>query len=99
MKKIVSLLMVSSLTLIAFDVAKVYKQCAMCHGKKAEKVAVNSSVVLNSLSEEELKLKLYELLDGSSNMTPQFIGLHKAKLKGVLEEDVIVFSKFILNLK
>jgi len=99
MKKVVILLIVSSLTLIAFDGEKVYKQCAMCHGKKAEKVAVKSSPILNILSEEELSMKLSKLVDGSSNISSQYLGMHKSKLKGVNKEDIPEMSKYILNLK
>ena len=99
MRKIVSLLIMSSLTLIAFDGEQAYKQCAMCHGKKAEKAALNTSPVLNRLSEEDLSIKLNKLLDGSCKMSGAYIAMHKAKLKGVNKEDIAEMSKYILNLK
>ncbi|MEN8303768.1 MAG: c-type cytochrome [Campylobacterota bacterium] len=99
MRKVVSLLVISSLTLIAFDGEKAYKQCAMCHGKKAEKVAVNSSPVLNTLSEEKLSSRLNEIVDGSTDMAKRFVSMHQAKLKGVSKEEIGLMSKYIINLR
>jgi len=98
MKKIVFLLMLSSLALMAFDAKKSYKQCAMCHGKKGEKVAMKSSPKLNSLSQEQLTSSLKSLLDGSSTVSSKYLGLHKKKLKKVKLEDVETFARYISDL-
>ena len=98
MTKIVLILLVSSLALMAFDGKKVYKQCAMCHGKKGEKVAMKSSPKLNTLSQEQLVTSLKTLLDGSSTVSSKYLGLHKKKLKKVQPKDVETFARYISDL-
>ena len=99
MKKSLLLLMMCSLVLSATDSSKVYKQCAMCHGKKGEKVAMKTSPKLNSLSQEQLTTSLKALLDGSSTVSSKYLGLHKKKLKKVKPEDVELFAQYISDLK
>ena len=99
MKKIVLLLMMSSLALMAFDAKSAYKQCAMCHGKKGEKIAMKTSPKLNSLSQEELETSLTMLLDGSSSVSKKYLGLHKKKLKKVTADDTGALAQYILDLK
>lgn len=99
MKKNVLLLLALSLTLSAFDAEGVYKKCAMCHGKSGEKVALNTSPQLNTLSEERLSTALTAMLNGSSPISARYLGMHQAKLKGVREDDIAALSNYILNLK
>ena len=99
MKKIVLILVMSSLALMAFDGKKAYKQCAMCHGKKGEKVAMKSSPKLNTLSQEQLVTSIKALLDGSSTVSSKYLGVHKKKLKKVKLEDVETFAAYISGLK
>ena len=99
MKKSLLLLMLCSLVLSATDSAKVYKQCAMCHGKKGEKIAMKTSPRLNSLSQKQLTISLKALLDGSSSVSSKYLGLHKKKLKKVQPEDVEMFAEYISGLK
>ncbi len=99
MKKTVLILLAASLTLSAFDAEGVYKKCAMCHGKKGEKIALKTSPQLNTLSEEQLSTALKAILDGSSAISSRYLGMHQAKLKGVREDDVAILSKYILSLK
>lgn len=99
MKKTVLVLLAVSLTLSAFEPEGVYKKCAMCHGKRGEKVALKMSPQLNTLSEGRLSSALAAMLDGSSSVSSQYLGMHQAKLKGVSEEDVAALSNYILNLK
>jgi len=99
MIKIVLILVVSSLALMAFDGKKAYKQCAMCHGKKGEKVAMKSSPKLNALSQDQLVISIKALLDGSSSVSSKYLGLHKKKLKKVQLEDVKSFAEYISGLK
>ena len=99
MKKTVLLLMLGSLALSAFDGAKVYKQCAMCHGKKAEKVALKTSPKLNTLTQEQLATSLKALMDGSSTVSSKYLGMHQKKLKKVTADDTGAFAQYILDLK
>lgn len=99
MKKSVLLLLAVSLTLSAFDADSVYKKCAMCHGKKGEKIALNTSPQLNTLSEERLSTALKTMLDGSSTISTRYLGMHQAKLKGVREDDVAALANYILKLQ
>ena len=99
MKKTVLLLMVGSLALSAFDGAKVYKQCAMCHGKKAEKVALKTSPRLNTMSEEELSTSLRSIINGSSSVAKKYLKMHKSKLKGVSLDDTEAMANNIAVLK
>ena len=99
MRKIVLILMMSSLALMAFDGKKAYKQCAMCHGKKGEKVAMKSSPKLNALSQEQLVTSIKALLDASSTVSSKYLGVHQKKLKKVKPEDVETFAEYISGLK
>ena len=99
MKKVVLLLMMSSLTLMAFDAKSTYKQCAMCHGKKAEKVAMKTSPKLNTFTQEQLVLSIVGLKDGSSSVSSKYLGVHKKKLKKVEADNVEAFAAYILGLK
>jgi len=99
MKRAAVLLVLGTLGLSAVEGEVVYKKCAMCHGKQGEKVALQSSPRLNTLNEEELSGKLKALLNGSSSVDKRYVGMHKAKLKGVREEDTPAIAKYILSLK
>ena len=98
MIKIVLILVMSSLALMAFDGKKAYKQCAMCHGKKGEKVAMKSSPKLNALSQDQLVISIKALLNGSSTVSSKYLGLHKKKLKKVKLVDVDTFARYISDL-
>ena len=98
MKKIVFALLTSSVGLLAFDGAKVYKQCTMCHGKHGEKVAMNSSPKLHTLSEADLSSRLHAIADGSSKMASKYLGMHKAKLKKVSSEEMPQLAAYIKGL-
>ncbi len=99
MKKTVLLLIMSSVALMAFDGKSAYKQCAMCHGKKGEKVALKSSPKLNALTQEELSLSLKALIDGTSTVSSKYLGMHQKKLKKVTVDDTDAFAQYILDLK
>ena len=98
MKKSLLLVLLCSLSLSAFDGAKVYKQCAMCHGKHGEKVAMNSSPKLHTLSEADLLSRLHAIVDGSSKMASKYLGMHKAKLKKVSSEEMPQLAAYIKGL-
>jgi len=99
MKKTVSLLLASAVTLSAFDAEGVYKKCAMCHGNHGEKVALNTSPKLNSLDQTQLETAIKAMLEGSSTISSRYLGMHQAKLKGVRTDDVPALSEYILTLK
>ena len=98
MKKIMLLLVLGSVALMAFDGAKVYKQCAMCHGKKAEKVAMKSSPKLHTLDEADLLARLNAIVDGSSSISSKYLGMHKGKLKKVSSDDMSLLAAYIKSL-
>ena len=99
MKKIALLLMVGSLVLSAFDGAKVYKQCAMCHGKQGEKIALKTSPQLNTMGEDQLATSLNSIIDGSSSVAKKYLKMHQKKLKGVSLDDTEVMANYIAALK
>ncbi len=99
MKKIVLLLTLGALALSAFDGASIYKKCAMCHGKKGEKIALKTSPKLNTLSEEQMTTSIRAFLDGTSKVSSRYLGMHQAKLKGVDADDAAALAQHILTLK
>ena len=99
MKKIVLILLLSSISLMAFDAPKVYKKCIMCHGKKGEKVALKSSPIINALSVNTLTQRLNGLLDGSSTIGVKYIKMHQSKLKGVSVAQTQLLAQYITALK
>jgi len=99
MKKLVLILLLSGISLMAFDAPKVYKKCMMCHGKKGEKVALKSSPVINALSVDTLTQRLNGLLDGSSTISSKYIKMHQSKLKGVSAAESQALAAYITALK
>lgn len=91
--------MMGSLALLAFDGKSVYKQCAVCHGKQGEKVALKASPQLNTLSEEHLAARIKALLDGSSTISSKYLGMHQKKLKDVGADDAALLAQYILTLQ
>ncbi|QOY55315.1 c-type cytochrome [Candidatus Sulfurimonas marisnigri] len=100
MKKIVGLIIASSLSLLAVESNEVFKSCVMCHGSKGEKKALNSSTQLITMSEEVLFSKLKNIVDGSSSMSKMYIKMHRTKLRTVCgDEDIATLSNYIFKLK
>lgn len=99
MKKLLPVLLFGCASLLAFDSARVFKPCMFCHGKQGELVAVKSSPVLASLSEDELATRLLNIKKGSTDMSPKFVKMHEVKLKYLKEENVQEFAKYIVSLK
>jgi len=99
MKKSLLLIILCSLSLSALDSAKIYKQCAMCHGKHGEKVAMNSSPKLKELSEEKLTTSLKMMIDGTSTIPSKYLGMHQKKLKKVSADNLAEMVTYILELK
>lgn len=100
MKKIVGILIVGSISLSAFQSDKVYQNCVMCHGKKGEKKALDSSTQLTSMSEEVLFSKLKNIIDGSSSVSKMYASMHRTKLKTVCgDEDIAKLANYIFNLR
>ena len=97
MKKL--LLLFSSISLLAFDGAKMYKSCVVCHGKQGELVAVKTSPKLASLSQEDLASKLRSIQDGSTTLSKNFLHMHKIKLKNLDENGMQKFAKYIVTLR
>jgi cytochrome c553 len=101
MKKILVLLALGSLALMAVDNAKAYQNCVMCHGKKGEKIALNSSPQLASLTQEKLRNSIGAIIDGTSKISKRYLSMHQTKLKDVSqrEDETQAFSEYIFNLK
>ncbi len=99
MKKAVVLLVMGTMVLSAFDGTSAYKKCAMCHGKKGEKVALKTSPKLNTLSEEQITASIRAFLDGTSNVSSRYLAMHQAKLKDVNADDAAALAQHILTLK
>lgn len=99
MKKIVGLLVVSSLSLFALNSEEVYKNCVMCHGKKSDKIALNSSPRLSTLNEDVLLEKLKRIISNTSTISPRYINMHRTKLKTVEADDVEKFANYVFKLR
>ena len=99
MKKLLLTLVLSSVSLLAFESANAYKSCVVCHGKHGGLVAVKTSPKLASLSEADLAKRLMSIKNGSTTISKNFLPMHKIKLKNLEEGNVQEFAKYIVNLK
>jgi cytochrome c553 len=102
MDKMKNLILVAALvasSLFAIESEDQYKHCVVCHGKQGELVAIKSSPQLSSLGEEELSLRLKKILDGSSEMSKNYVAMHRTKLKNLAPDETDKFAKYIVDLK
>ncbi|MBA3025473.1 MAG: c-type cytochrome [Sulfurimonas sp.] len=99
MKKIIIGALILSTAVFAIQSEDQYKHCVVCHGKQGELVAIKSSPKLSSLSEEELSMRLKKILDGSTSLSKNYVGMHRTKLKNLAPEDTEKFAKYIVELK
>lgn len=99
MKKIILSVVLVSTALFAVQSEDLYKHCMVCHGKHGELVAIKSSPQLSSLGAEELSMRLKKILDGSTSLSKNYVGMHTLKLKNLAPEDTDQFAKYIVDLK
>jgi cytochrome c len=99
MRKVILSVAMIATSLFAVESAELYKHCVVCHGKQGELVAIKSSPQLSSLSEEELSLRLKNILDGSTQLSKKYVTMHKIKLQRLTPEKTDELAKYIVNLK
>ncbi|MDD2791162.1 MAG: hypothetical protein PHU40_10920 [Sulfurimonas sp.] len=99
MKKLLLFITFGLVSLSAVESETLYKECVVCHGKHAELMAIQRSPILASLSEEDLSLRLKNILDGSTSLSKSYLGMHKAKLHMLKDEETDAFAKYIIDLK
>ena len=102
MKKMLSVMAVvglGSLALAASDPAAIIaKQCKTCHGPKMEKSYLNKTLVVNTLSSEDIKKDLLGYKAGKLNRH-KMGGTMKAQAAKLSEEDIEALAKYIPTLK
>lgn len=100
MKKICILSLTSILACGAFatDGATLYKQCAVCHGTRGEKKALNKSNIINTMSTEQIKTALEGYKAGTLNINGQG-KMMSMQVKILTPEDVDILSQYIPTLK
>jgi len=101
MKRIAVVFIIGTLSLFAFDGAKSYKNCVMCHGKDAQKTAMKGAFKLSSSNQVELTGKLNGIVNGTSEIPKNFFNLHQAKFKlaGITTDNSNMMAEYILGLK
>jgi len=98
MKKVILLLTtVLAISLMASSGEDIFKQCAGCHGVKAEKKALNKSQVIAGWSKEKVLKAIVGYKDGSYGGAMK--GLMKGRVAGLSKEDTEKVAKYISSLK
>jgi cytochrome c len=96
-KVIIFLLGVFVSSVMANEGAMLYKKCIVCHGKKAEKKALNRSQVIATWNEKQIE----EALHGYKNKT--YGGALKSTMIGQVktldDKDIKALAKYIQTLK
>ena len=95
--KTLFLISILSLLLSANDGAALYKKCAACHGANAEKKALGKSMVINTMSEDEVYGALKGYQDGTYGAGMKV--LMKNQLAQLKDEDLKALSSYIPTLK
>lgn len=102
MKKMLSIMAVvglGSFALAASDPAAIIaKQCKTCHGPKMEKSYLNKTLVVNTLSSEEIKKDLLGYKAGTLDRHKMGKQM-KAQTAKLSEEDIDALAKYIPTLK
>ena len=73
------------------------KKCASCHGKNAQKRALNISLVINTLPKEELTQALIGYKNGSYG--GKMKGIKKGLVNSLSEDDISAISTYIQTLR
>ncbi|MFV0480409.1 MAG: c-type cytochrome [Campylobacteraceae bacterium] len=92
---VATVLIVSSFATQSFAAKpeNLYKRCAVCHGKSAEKVPPGGTKITADLSLEEIKTSLRGYKDGTygGRMKASMIG----QVKSLSEEDIDSLAEYI----
>jgi cytochrome c553 len=92
MKTLLAILGIVSM-LGAADGAALYKQCASCHGKHAEKSALGKSKIVKDMRKEEIVAALNGYKDGSYGGSMK--ALMKGKAARLSDADIKALADFI----
>lgn len=102
MKRMLPLMVALGLSSFAFAAsdaaAIVAKQCKTCHGAKMEKSYLNKTLVVNTLSSEEIKKDLLAYKAGTLNRHKMGAQM-KAQTAKLSDEDIDALAKYIPTLK
>jgi len=90
---ILGLAVLGSLTMLAADGASLYKKCASCHGKNAEKKALGKSAVIKGWEAK----KAVDALNGYKAGTygGAMKGLMKGQVASLNDEQIESIAKYI----
>ena len=97
MKKLLLLATLVGVSLVANDGAGLYKKCASCHGKKAEKKALNKSQVIQGWDKQKIVDALKGYKDGSYGGAMK--GLMKGQVATYDDAQIEAVSEYISTLK
>ncbi len=82
----------------SFDAKSAFnKTCASCHGSNAEKVALNASAILTTMSESEIKNALRGYKDGSYGKNMK--ALMQGQVKAYSVDELDALATYIASLK
>lgn len=81
----------------ASDGEALFKKCATCHGKLAEKSALNKSKIINEFSEEEIIKALKGYQDGTYGGASK--ALMKPNVAKLNDDDIKALASYIVSLK
>ncbi|WP_267524779.1 c-type cytochrome [Campylobacter sp. MG1] len=81
----------------ASDGAALFKTCATCHGKQAEKSALNKSKIIADFSEEEIIKSLKGYQDDTYGGASK--ALMKPNVKKLNDDDIKALASYIVSLK
>lgn len=104
MKKIIIVLLLASISLMAMDGAKLYKQrCAVCHGDKGQKITRTGVTPLAGRDATVLALTIRAFRDQDERIGTYT--MHKSSqimedsTSGVTTEMIVAIAKYISGLK
>lgn len=99
MKKIALTCLIAGLfgsSVYAADGATLYKKCMVCHGKDGSKMAPGATVLINSLSEQEIVKALKGYQDGTFGGKAK--GQMKIQTKNLTDDDIKALAAYIKTL-
>ncbi|DAB33111.1 MAG TPA: cytochrome C [Sulfurospirillum sp. UBA11407] len=96
-KTLLALLFVATSSLFAADGATLYKKCAVCHGAKAEKKALNKSQIIQGWSVDNLVASMKGYQAGTYGGALK--GTMKGQVANLKDEDIKALAEYIAGLK
>jgi len=104
MKKITIMLLLASMSLMAADGAKIYKQrCSLCHGEKAQKSPREGVPALANRDVTELALAIRAYRDQDENIgsytNHKSSQVMKDSTSGLTRDMIVALAKYISGLK